>query len=140
MSIQIEILLVEDDDISAQAACTLLERLGCKVDHVCNGAEAIDLFGKKSYDLVLMDWQMPQMDGLETTARIRRMPQGRVTPIVGTSASMSRLQCVAAGMNDVMPKPFLLQTLKMGLAKWTLWNDDRTGACRNLSCEDRPGF
>ena len=140
MSIQIEILLVEDDDISAQAACTLLERLGCKVDHVCNGAEAIDLFGKKSYDLVLMDWQMPQMDGLETTARIRRMPQGRVTPIVGTSASMSRLQCVAAGMNDVMPKPFLLNTLKMGLAKWTLWNDDRTGACGGLSCEDRLGF
>jgi CheY-like chemotaxis protein len=48
---------------------------------------------------------MPQMDGLETTARLRRMPQGRVTPIVGTTASMSRLECLAAGMNDVMPKP-----------------------------------
>ena len=119
--------------MSAHAACTLLERLGCKVDHACNGVEAIDLFGKKSYHLVFMDWHMPQMDGLETTARIRRMPQGRVTPIVGTSASMSRLQCAAAGMNDVMPKPFLLNALEMGLAKWTLWNYDRTGACGGLS-------
>ena len=140
MSIRIEILLVEDDDISAQAARTLLERLGCQVDHAFNGEEAIELFGKKSYDLVLMDWQMPQMDGLETTARIRRMPQGRVTPIIGTSASMSRLECVAAGMNDVMPKPFLLNALKMGLAKWTLWKDDVPGASRNLSFEDRPEF
>ena len=140
MSIQIEILLVEDDDISAQAARTLLERLGCTVDHVFNGAEAIELFGRKSYDLIFMDWQMPQMDGLETTARIRRMPQGLVTPIVGTSASMSRLECVAAGMNDVMPKPFLLHALKMGLAKWTLWKDDVAGASRNLSVEDRPEF
>jgi len=135
MSIQIEILLVEDDDISAQAARTLLERLGCTVDHVSSGGEAIDLFGKKSYDLIFIDWQMPQMDGLETTARIRRMPQGRVTPIVGTSASMSRMECVAAGMNDVMPKPFLLHTLKLGLAKWTLWKEDVTGAPRNLFLE-----
>jgi len=135
MSIQIEILLVEDDDISAQAARTLLERLGCRVDHVCNGGEAINLFGKKSYDLIFMDWQMPQMDGLETTARIRRMPQGRVTPIVGTSASMSRMECVAAGMNDLMPKPFLLNALKLGLAKWTLWKEDLTGAPRNLFLE-----
>jgi len=133
MSIRIEILLVEDDDISAQAARTLLERLGCDVDHVNNGAEAIELFGKKSYDLIFMDWQMPQMDGLETTARIRCMSQGRVTPIVGTSASMSRLECVAAGMNDVMPKPFLLNALGMSLAKWTRWKDDFTDASRNLS-------
>ncbi len=128
MSIRIEILLVEDDDISAQAARTLLERLGCQVDHAFNGGEAIELFSKKSYDLVLMDWEMPQMDGMETTARIRRMPQGRVTPIVGTSSSMSRLQCISAGMNDVLPKPFLLNAMKMGLAKWTLWKDESSGA------------
>jgi CheY-like chemotaxis protein len=133
MSIRIEILLVEDDDISAHAARTLLERLGCEVDHAFNGVEAIEFFGKKSYDLIFMDWQMPHMDGLETTARIRSMPQGRVTPIVGTSASISRLQCVAAGMNDVMPKPFLLNVLKVCLAKWTLWKDDLPGASATLN-------
>jgi len=119
---------VEDDEISAQAARTMLERLGCQVDTACTGGEAIELFGKEVYDLILMDWQMPQMDGLETTARIRRMPNGRVTPIVGTTASMSRLECLAAGMNDVMSKPFLFSTLKMGLAKWTLWEENcKTG-------------
>jgi CheY-like chemotaxis protein len=125
MSIRkIRVLLVEDDEISAQAARTMLERLGCQVDTACTGGEAIELFGKEVYDLILMDWQMPQMDGLETTARIRRMPNGRVTPIVGTTASMSRLECLAAGMNDVMSKPFLFSTLKMGLAKWTLWEEN----------------
>src|SRR6476469_6099474 len=115
MSIRkIHVLLVEDDEISAQAARTMLERLGCLVDTASTGGEAIELFGKTTYDLLLMDWQMPQMDGLETTARLRRMQQGRVTPIVGTTASMSRLECLAAGMNDVMPKPFLFSALKMG--------------------------
>ena len=127
MSIRIEILLVEDDDVSAHAARTLLERLRCNVDHAFNGADAIEIFSQKSYDLVLMDWQMPGVDGLETTATMRSMPRGWVTPIIGTSADMSRLQCVAAGMNDIMPKPFLLSTLKMALAKWTLWSDNPTG-------------
>ena|SRR5579862_6144051 len=121
---EIHVLLVEDDEISAQAARTMLERLGCKVDTVSTGGDAIEMFRNETYDLILMDWQMPQMDGLETTARIRRMPQGRVTPIVGTTASMSRLECLAAGMNDVMPKPFLFTTLKMGLTKWTLWEEN----------------
>lgn len=120
---QIQVLLVEDDEISAQAARTMLERLGCRVDTASTGGEAIELFRNETYDLILMDWQMPQMDGLETTARIRRLPQGRLTPIVGTTASMSRLECLAAGMNDVMPKPFLFTTLKSGLAKWTLWDE-----------------
>jgi CheY-like chemotaxis protein len=134
MSIRIQVLLVEDDEISAQAARTLLERLGCVVDHAIDGAEAIELFGRESYDLILMDGQMPRMDGqmprmdgLETTAKMRSMAQGWVTPIVGTSSNLSRVQCLDAGMNDIMPKPFLLSALKMTLAKWTLWEDDFTG-------------
>lgn len=126
MSIRIQVLLVEDDEISAQAARTLLERLGCRVDHAVDGAEAVTLFGQASYDLILMDLQMPRMDGLEATAKIRSMVQGWVTPIVGTSSNLSRMQCLDAGMNDVMPKPFLLSSLKMVLAKWTLWEDDFT--------------
>ena len=134
MSIRIQVLLVEDDEISAQAARTLLERLGCVVDHAVDGAEAIDLFGRGSYDLIFMDGQMPQMDGIETTAKIRGMPQGWVTPIIGTSSNLSRVQCLDAGMNDVMPKPFLLNSLKTVLAKWTLWEDDfTTGVYARLS-------
>ena len=129
---QIQVLLVEDDEISAQAARTMLERLGCRVATASNGADAIELFRNETYDLILMDWQMPRMDGLETTARIRRLPQGRVTPIVGTTASMSRLECLAAGMNDVMPKPFLFTTLKQGLAKWTLWDENCKSGCGQI--------
>lgn len=66
------------------------------------------------------------MDGLETTAEIRSMAQGWVTPIIGTSANLSRMQCLDAGMNDIKPKPFRLSSLKTVLAKWTLWKDDFT--------------
>lgn len=120
---QIKVLLVEDDDVSAQAACTILERLGCIVDVAINGQDAIIIFLQKSYDLVFMDWQMPFMDGVEATARIRTMPEGRVTPIIGTTASRSKAEVVAAGMNDLIPKPFQRETLKQGLVKWTHWEE-----------------
>jgi CheY-like chemotaxis protein len=123
-TVQIRVLLIEDDEVSAQAAHIMLERLGCLVDVASNGEEAIDLFGKETFDLILMDWQMPRMDGFETTARIRRMPEGHVTPIVGTTASMSRMECIAAGMNDVMPKPFRFEKLKLQLLKWTHWDEN----------------
>jgi CheY-like chemotaxis protein len=121
---QIRVLLIEDDEVSAQAARIMLERLGCQVDAAANGEEAIELFRKETFDLILMDWQMPHMDGFETTARIRRMPQGHVTPIVGTTANMSRMECMAAGMNDLMPKPFRLEKLKQQLLKWTYWDEN----------------
>jgi CheY-like chemotaxis protein len=120
---QIQVLVVEDDEVNAQAARTLLERLGCQVDWVVNGAEAIVRFRQETYDLILMDSQMPVMDGFEATARIRGMPLGRVTPIVGTTAGIGRPECLAAGMNDVMPKPFLRENLKLVLSKWTHWDD-----------------
>ncbi len=120
---KIKVLLVEDDDVSAQAACTILERLGCIVDVAINGQDAIIIFLQKSYDLVFMDWQMPLMDGVEATARIRTMPEGRVTPIIGTTASRSKAEVIAAGMNDLIPKPFQRETLKQGLVKWTHWEE-----------------
>jgi CheY-like chemotaxis protein len=70
-----------------------------------------------------MAWHMPVMDGLEATVRIRSLPRGRVTPIVGTSAKIGRMECLAAGMNDLMPKPFLLDNLKLELSKWTRWQE-----------------
>jgi CheY-like chemotaxis protein len=114
---------VEDDDVSAQVARAMLERLGCQTALASNGAEAVALFGKDTYDLILMGWQMLIMDGLEATARIRTMPRGNVTPIVGTSAGIARSECLAAGMNDLMPKPFLLENLKLALSKWTHWDE-----------------
>jgi CheY-like chemotaxis protein len=120
---RIEVLVVENDEVNAQVARTMLERLGCRVDTAENGAEAVERFGKATYDIIFMAWQMPLMDGLEATARIRSLGHGRVTPIVGTSARVGRLECLAAGMNDLMPKPFRIENLKIELAKWTRWRE-----------------
>jgi len=121
---QIRILVVEDDEVGAQVARLMLERLGCLVDVADNGVDAIELFRKGSYHLVFMDWQMPVMDGFEATAWIRRLPRGRETSIIGTTANRSRSECLAAGMNDIMPKPFLLENMKLELSKWTHWNEN----------------
>ena len=66
----IRVLVAEDDAANARVARTMLERLGCTVHVAGNGAEAIKLFGEGEYELILMDWQMPVMDGFEATARI----------------------------------------------------------------------
>ena len=83
---KIRVLVAEDDEVNAKAARTMLEQLGCSVDVATNGTEAVDHFRERDYDLILMDWQMPLMNGIEATARIRSMPGGIGTPIVGTTA------------------------------------------------------
>ena len=120
---QIYVLVVENDEVNAQVARTMLERLGCRVDLAAHGAKAVELFGKEAYDMIFMAWQLPVMDGLEATARIRSMPRGLAIPIVGTSSRIGRLECLAAGMNDLMPKPFRLDNLKLELSRWTLWKE-----------------
>lgn len=121
---KIQVLVVENDEVNAQVAKAMLERLGCQVDLAAHGAKAIELFGREAHDLVFMALQLPVMDGIEATARIRSMPRGRAIPIIGTSARMGRLECLAAGMNDLMPKPFRLESLKLELSKWTLWREN----------------
>jgi len=118
----IRVLVVEDDEISAKAVSTMLKRLGCVVEVAGDGAKAIDYFRQRSYHLVLMGWQMPVMDGFEATARIRSMARGQATPIVGTTPARDRAECIAAGMNDLMPKPFALEKLRLMLSRWTAWS------------------
>ena len=112
------VLLVEDDETAAQTARKFLEELGCQVDIAVNGEEAVTLCHETSYALILMDWQMPVMDGVEATARIRGMQRGRKTPIVATTTRVDRSECLAAGMSDLMPKPFTLENLKVVITKW----------------------
>ena len=120
-STAIRVLIAEDDETSAVVVRTILERLGCLADVVTNGAEAIEAFHAHTYDLVLMDWEMPVMNGIEATVRIRTMPRGDTTPIIGTTAGRDRAECLAGGMNDVMPKPFVFEKLRPVLARWTGW-------------------
>ncbi|HTR34434.1 MAG TPA: response regulator [Bryobacteraceae bacterium] len=119
---KIRVLVAEDDEVSAKAARTMLERLGCSVDNASDGSEAVDLFRNYSYDLILMDGQMPGMGGIEATARIRLLPGGAATPIIGTTSGRSHAEYLNAGMNEVIPKPFLLEKMRYVLSRWTRWN------------------
>lgn len=125
----IRILVVEDDEVSAKAARVMLERLDCLVEIAGDGIKAIECFRHRRYDLILMGWQLPLMDGFEATARIRAMPRGAHTPIVGTTAGRDRGECLAAGMNDWMPKPFRIERLRQILKHWTAWTENQTCDC-----------
>jgi two-component system sensor histidine kinase/response regulator len=128
---KIRVLVAEDDEVNAKAARMMLEQLGCSVDVATNGTEAVEQFRERDYDLILMDWQMPLMDGIEATARIRAMPGGIGTPIVGTTAGKSHEECLKGGMNDVVPKPFLFDKMRYVLSRWTRW----TGAPIARPCQ-----
>ena len=98
--------------------CHLLELLG---QLAANGHEAIDAVARQRYDIVLMDVQMPVMDGLETTRQLRMIEQFAALPVIAMTANVmatDREQCFAAGMNDFMSKPVRLQELREKLLHW----------------------
>ncbi len=117
------ILLAEDNEINQEVASNLLEGLGMRVTLAKDGAEAVDLCRRQSFDLIFMDIQMPVMDGLTATRRIRALPGvGPATPpiIAMTAHAMSgdREKSLAAGMNDHITKPIEPQVLSLKLRVW----------------------
>jgi two-component system, sensor histidine kinase and response regulator len=118
------VLLAEDNPINQKVACGMLRRLGLVVDVADDGAAALDRLDHGSYDAVLMDVQMPVMDGFAATralrARERETGRGRVPVIAMTANAMTgdRELCLAAGMDDYIPKPVTLAELRRTLAQW----------------------
>ena len=115
------ILLVDDEPISCDVTRELLMTIMPAIDVAESGREAIERVGTRAYDLILMDTQMPGMDGLETTRRIRSMPGGGRIPIIALTANAfadDKARCMAAGMSDFVAKPVNPEVLYSILLKW----------------------
>jgi len=118
------VLLVEDNPVNQQVAQAMLTKLGMPMALASNGEEALEQVKVNDYDLILMDCQMPVMDGYEATAAIRRLPnvRGEHLPIIALTANAmqgDRQRCLEAGMDDFLPKPYSLAQLQATLARWS---------------------
>jgi two-component system sensor histidine kinase/response regulator len=132
----IRVLVAEDNAVNRKVARGMLESLNCRVDTAKNGREAVALSSREHYDLVLMDCQMPEMDGFEATRLIRERetanpsPVGaNRTPIVALTAHVMKEhqeRCLASGMDDYLSKPFERKQLRSILDRWVNPSDDVT--------------
>jgi CheY-like chemotaxis protein len=120
------VLVAEDNPVNQQLVTSMLEAIGCQATLVVTGAAAVAALERRAYDAVLMDAQMPEMDGLTASSAIRereaRIKNGHV-PIVALTAnafSRDREICLASGMDDYLSKPFSLEQLHGALARWLL--------------------
>lgn len=133
------VLVAEDNEVNQEVARRLLESLGCQVDVVTNGVEAIDAVRHRRYDLVFMDCQMPKMDGYQAARQIRMLedtgvivlegrdgPAGRLPVVALTAHSMpsDRARSLDNGMDDFLSKPFTRQSLRAVLERWLTWRTD----------------
>jgi PAS domain S-box-containing protein len=119
---QMHILLAEDNVSSQKVVQQMLKRLGCKVDVVANGIEALQALERQPYDLMLMDVRMPEMDGLEATRIIRQLwPDNELKVIAITAYALEgdREKCLAAGMNEYISKPVKMEELQSILKKFS---------------------
>jgi signal transduction histidine kinase/ligand-binding sensor domain-containing protein/CheY-like chemotaxis protein len=118
----IRVLIAEDNVVNQKVAMRILQKLGLRADLARNGLEAVQMFAKAPYDLILMDCHMPEMDGYAATREIRRGEGSnrRVNIIAMTAEVMAgaRDQCLASGMDDYVPKPIRVQDLFEVLQKW----------------------
>ncbi len=116
------ILLAEDNPVNQRVACAILSKLGCHVEVASSGADAVHLADQFPFDLILMDCQMPDMDGFEATRAIRSL-KGRPSriPIIALTASAmkeDRDRCISNGMNDYLSKPIDVEDFRTCLSRW----------------------
>jgi signal transduction histidine kinase/CheY-like chemotaxis protein/HAMP domain-containing protein len=128
------VLVAEDTTVNQLVARRMFEKLGCRVNVVSNGREAVEALGTIPYDLIMMDVQMPEMDGFEATAEIRRRESRahKHTPIIAMTANAvdgDQARCLAAGMDDYISKPVRFPELERVVRRWvTLTTQDPIAA------------
>jgi CheY-like chemotaxis protein len=116
------VLVAEDNPVNQTVAVGALKRCGCRVEVVSDGRQALDALARERYDVVLMDCQMPEMDGYAATIELRRRENGDPrTPVIAMTAHAmdgAREKCLAAGMDDYISKPLRRETLVEILRRW----------------------
>jgi signal transduction histidine kinase/CheY-like chemotaxis protein len=131
------VLVAEDNPVNVEVAREYLGNLNCAITVAGNGVEAVTAFGERRFDVILMDCQMPEMDGLTATRRIRkseRMLGMEPTPIIAVTANAfaeDRANCLAAGMDDYLSKPFTEAQLEHVLSKWSKQSVSETGSAKS---------
>jgi len=145
------VVVADDHPVNVNVACIMLEKLGCEVDAYPDGASALAALAKTGYDLVFMDCQMPDVDGFETTRRLRAWEaaeasrQGserRRIPVIALTAHAvggMREKCLSAGMDDYLTKPFSPDDIEAIIRKWvvpTVGDDSLLDASRLGSLDD----
>ena len=122
MSDALQILLAEDSAINRKLLTRFIQKIGHSVTTATNGREAVELWRHNPYDIILMDINMPIMDGLEATKEIRRLEEGRRIVIIALTASSSdedRKMCEQAGMDSLITKPVSLTELRTLCARYS---------------------
>lgn len=112
--------MAEDNPINQRVGKLILERAGFKIEVVTDGSEALEAHRTRPYDLILMDCQMPVMDGFEATRSIRQLgaPQPVIVAVTANALVGERERCLAAGMDDYLSKPFQAEQLVGVVKKW----------------------
>ena len=118
----LRVLLAEDNLVNQHVALAVLKKLGIRAELAANGREAVEAVQAGAFDLVLMDCQMPELDGFQATRRIRELEgEARRVPILAMTANAmqgDRERCLESGMDDYLAKPITLDGLKNALRRW----------------------
>ena len=136
------VLVVDDDSTHRKLMELISDHLGFIPEIVSDGAKAIDAVSRSKFDVILMDWRMPEIDGEECTKRLRKMANCKATPIIAVTAMAlngDREKCMAAGVDDYLAKPFTIDELKKLVLKWArieLERSDATAVSRTHIVEE----
>jgi len=123
----VHILLVEDNEINREVVLDLLAQEGITVAVATNGRQALEVLARERFDCVLMDCQMPEMDGFTATRELRKQPGLHDLPVIALTASAmvgDREKALAAGMNDHIAKPIIIDEMFATLARWIVPRGD----------------